>query len=368
MSAHDVIVRVGLVVTPGCERHVDVGVVDGRFAALAPDLEGDATREIGMPRNAHPPTVDGAAFDAKAQAAARSSRVDFALWGGLVPGPLDRLDELAARGVAGLKAFMSDSRMDDFERETDEVLWAGTGARRAARPARRRPRRERRDHARARGPRACGGPPCDARLPRLAPRVAEHQAIATAIALAEDTGCALHLVHVSTGRGVAMVAEARARGADVTCETCPHYLVLTDEDAERLGDPLAVWGDIAGAQTLLTLLLTEGVHARGLTPAAVAALTAADVARRFALPGEGRIEVGADADLALVDLGQTWTLEAASLLQRHPVRPFVGRRLTGRVATTLVRAAVAYVDGRPGPAAGRLVTPARARGPRAAGG
>ena len=65
--------------------------------------------------------------------------------------------------------------------------------------------------------------------------MAELEAIGRAIAFAEDTGCALHIVHVSSGRGVALVAEARARGVDVTCETCPHYLFLTPEDVETLG-------------------------------------------------------------------------------------------------------------------------------------
>src|SRR4029077_19159832 len=70
------------------------------------------------------------------------------------------------------------------------------------------------------------------------PIIAELEAISRAILFAEETGCALHIVHVSTGRGVALVAEARARGVNVSCETCPHYLVLTKEDVERIG-PLA---------------------------------------------------------------------------------------------------------------------------------
>src|SRR5205085_3666852 len=56
------------------------------------------------------------------------------------------------------------------------------------------------------------------------PVVAELEAIARALTLAGEAGCALHVVHVSTGRGVALVAEARARGVDASCETCPHYL------------------------------------------------------------------------------------------------------------------------------------------------
>src|SRR5687768_8517595 len=68
------------------------------------------------------------------------------------------------------------------------------------------------------------------------PVVAELEAIERAILFSEETGCRLHIVHVSTGRGVALVTEAKARGVDVSCETCPHYLVLTDDDVERLGE------------------------------------------------------------------------------------------------------------------------------------
>ena len=67
------------------------------------------------------------------------------------------------------------------------------------------------------------------------PVIAELDAIGRAIAFAAETGCALHVVHVSSGRGAALVAQARARGVDVTCETCPHRLVLDEDDAERLG-------------------------------------------------------------------------------------------------------------------------------------
>src|SRR5215218_1703545 len=81
-------------------------------AALA---AGGATACVEMPLNASPPTVDGAAFDLKVAAAEAAAKVDFALWGGLVPGSLDRLDELAARGVVGFKAFMCPSGIEDFE-------------------------------------------------------------------------------------------------------------------------------------------------------------------------------------------------------------------------------------------------------------
>jgi dihydroorotase-like cyclic amidohydrolase len=69
--------------------------------------------------------IDGAAFDAKVAAADGVARVDVALWGGLVPGDLDRLDELAARGVVGFKAFMSASGVAEFKAADDLTLLEG---------------------------------------------------------------------------------------------------------------------------------------------------------------------------------------------------------------------------------------------------
>jgi allantoinase len=213
----------------------------------------------------------------------------------------------------------------------------------------------------------------------------------------------LHVVHVSTGRGVALVADARARGVDVSCETCPHYLVLTEEDAEVLGnvakcapplrprderealwraladgtlpmvasdhspapwamkageDAFLAWGGISGCQTMLSLLLTEGHHARGLELDLVARATSGYVARRFGLSGKGRLEPGADADLVLVDLRVSHELSREDLHYRHPHTPFLGRTLSARAVRTLVRGRTVFADGRiVGPPTGRLLTP-----------
>ena len=215
------------------------------------------------------------------------------------------------------------------------------------------------------------------------PVVAELEAISRAIVFAEATGCALHVVHVSSGRGVALVTDARARGVDVTCETCPHYLFLTPEDVEALGavakcappvrgdqglwDRLgdidfvtsdhspsspdlkegefgAAWGGIAGAQSTLELLLGA------VTPERATQLTSTGAAERFRIAGKGRIAVGADADLALID-PTPYTLARTDLRDRHKLSPYVGRRMAMRVVRTLLR-------GRdPAPGAGRLLTP-----------
>ena len=235
------------------------------------------------------------------------------------------------------------------------------------------------------------------------PVVAELEAIGRALLLAEETGCALHVVHVSSGRGVALVAEARARGVDATCETCPHYLVLTEADAERLGavakcaPPLrppgerealwsalaagdlpmiasdhspsppslkqsasafSAWGGIAGAQTLLPLVLDEGEGAVAAAYARLVDAISGFPARRLRLAGKGSLDPGSDADIALVRPDARWTLAPGDLRSRHPLSPFVGRELRHRVIRTLVRGHTVQLDGQmAGEPTGRLVRP-----------
>ena len=368
------------------------GFESGTLALAA----GGTTCLLDMPLNSSPPTVDAAAFDAKVAAARGRAAIDFALWGGIVPGDVDRLDELADRGVVGFKAFMCPSGIDDFAMADDETL-----ARAMARAARLElPVAVHAEDAalvaeltgRAR---AAGRNDVRAFLDSR-PLEAECRAIATALSLAREAGCALHVVHVSSARGVRLCAAARESGLDVTCETCPHYLLLCDEDVERLGaiakcapplrsaaerdalwgelragrialvasdhspappelkdraDFFDVWGGIDGGQQLLCSLLGE------LAPEQVSQLLSAAVADRFHLSGKGRIEIGRDADLALVQLGRA-PVERTGLRSRHRQSPYVGRTFGGRVADVLVRGERVLADGRR--PAGRLVRPARA--------
>ncbi|GAC1468309.1 MAG: allantoinase AllB [Ktedonobacteraceae bacterium] len=448
-NLYDLIIRNGTLVTVTSTQQADLAIADQRIVAVGPEIGGTAREEIDarglhvfpgvidahvhfnepgrtaweglatgsralaaggataffdMPLNAHPPTLDVASFKLKQQAAQASSYVDFALWGGLVPENLDQLAELAECGVIGFKAFMSNSGIDDFSSVDDYTLYEGM--RRAARLGTLVAVHAENDQiTRVMAQQAIAQGKIGVRdYLQSRPVVAELEAIERAILFAQETGCALHIVHVSTGRGVRLVADALARGLDVSCETCPHYLVLTEEDVEELGavakcaPPLRprveqdalwqhlfagslpmvasdhspapasmktsanffnIWGGISGCQSLLQLLLTEGYHKRNLPLPVIASITSEYVARRFKLSAhKGELSLGADADIALVDLTQSVRLNASELLYRHQHSPYVGKTLRASVVRTLVRGTTIYRDGsivaKP---AGRLLTP-----------
>ena len=225
------------------------------------------------------------------------------------------------------------------------------------------------------------------------------------------TGVRAHVVHVSCVEGLAEVNEARRKGVAITAETCPHYLAFTEDDFERIGPPLKcappirdaatrealwdevlagrvdliasdhspcpaadkhkgehdiwqAWGGVAGIQATLPVLLTDGLHDRGLSFERIAHMTATAPAQLFGLyPRKGAIAVGADADLALVDPGQRWTFAPEQLQTRSGVSAYLGRAFTGRVVRTIVRGKTVFGDGevigRPG--GGQFVRPPGAR-------
>jgi allantoinase len=359
-------------------------------AALA---AGGYTTFIDMPLNNLPVTTDVEAFDLKLEAMQRSSKVDFGLWGGLVPGNLDQLEPLVRRGVMGFKAFMCPSGIDEFP--ASDLITLREGMKRiAALGSILLVHAE--DPARLLVPK--GTEALD--FIRSRPPEAEWSAIAQAIEVADATGCRLHVVHVSTARGLELIREAQQKGLDISGETCPHYLLYVEEDLQRLGgaakcappfrraddrealwaapmvvsdhspatlelkrgsDFVKIWGGISGCQSTRQLLLAQD----RLEIADVASVTATNIARRFRLEGKGDIVAGHDADLWLVDLHQRSTVQASDLLYRNPFSAHEGQPIRGRTVRTLVRGRSVFVDGQPTTTAiGRLVRPSTGAGPQ----
>jgi allantoinase len=375
------------------------GIETGSRALAA----GGGTLFIDMPLNASPPTLDAASFEAKLAAAQKSSITDFAFWGGLTPINLDHMEELAVRGVIGFKAFMSGSGIEDFPRSDDATLKKGMqiAARLGLLVA---VHAEDEDMVADLGQRAIqNGQTTIKDYLASRPVEAEVRAIERACDLAGETGCSLHIVHISSGRGIATVLEKQKAGINVTCETCPHYLVLTEDDLHRIGaaakcaPPLRnkseqeslwqhllagdidflgsdhspapmsmkespnffkIWGGIAGVQSMLPTMLVEGYLQHGLTLPRIGQLLSTHVAQRFRLPTKGKIAAGCDADLVFIDLAAGKKLEADHLHYRHRISPYLGMPVHGLVKRTLLRGKTIYHDGAFSAASPRLIKPA----------
>ena len=426
----DLIIRRGTVVLTSGSTTADVAIEDGRIAKIGPELggaspeidarglfvlpglidvhvhfnepgrthwEGAATGSgalaagggtlfFDMPLNSTPCSVSAREVDRKREALERASITDFGLWGGLVPGAVGEMAAMAERGVVGFKAFMCDSGLPEFPRADDETLRDGMAeAARLHLPV--AVHAESQEVTQSLSGRMQGRGIRDFLESR--PIAAETEAIGRALELARETGAAVHIVHVSTGRGVSLAADARARGVDVSIETCPHYLWFTEADVEHLGaiakcapplravehqdalwntlmtghvdivgsdhsptepsmkagDFISAWGGIAGVQSTLPVLLDHGYHDRRLPLERIAELIAATPAQRFRIARKGTIAPGNDADLVLIDPAASFTLQKDHLQQRHKASPYVGATFRGMVRATLRRGETIFMDG-----------------------
>lgn len=457
-SQLDLVIRNGSVVTPAGVAVADVGIAGGKFAAIAPQLREAGVREIDaagrhvfpgvldahvhfnepgraeweglatgsaalaagggawfcdMPLNSTPPVLDGATFAEKRRLAEAKAVTDFSLWGGLVPGNLDRLGELRDAGAVGLKAFMCGSGIDDFPGVTDATTLRA-GMKRAAELGMLVAVHAEDEALAAKltaAAKARGATDVRSWL-GTRPVAVETAAIKLALELAGETGCALHIVHVSSPEGIALVSNAKRAGVNVTAETCPHYLLLNEGATIKQGAPakcapplrpeatrlrlwqalrgggidtigsdhspappamktaadfFSVWGGISGVQHGFPLLIAEALKAPPakaaareplpeVDPAQLAAAAATalpllarvladNVAKRFALPGKGRIEPGFDADFSLLNLAAEHELSNDTVLYRHRQGPYAGRKCTVEVARTFVRGTAVWGDG-----------------------
>jgi allantoinase len=343
------------------------GFATGSAAAAA----GGVTTVVDMPIDCDPPTLTAALVEAKVAALERHSRVDVAIWGGLVPASVDHLEAMAGAGVAGFKAFACPSGWDDFPAVDEVTLAAGLSV-----------------AARLNLPVAVH---CElAALGHTA--ASEVGAVRWAAGLAAAAGARLHVVHVSAA---AAVNEAR-RWPGVTVETCPHYLMLDSSDATRIGatalcsppirdaenqrrlwdllrrsvdviasdhspcppalkSAAAPWPGIDGVGMALPLLISDG----RLPLSEIARLTTA-AARLLRLPAKGSLLPGADADLALIDPDSRWVVGPDTTWSRHRQTPFSGQMVRARVMRTLVRGRTVFTsdDGPVGAGHGRFVRPA----------
>jgi len=400
LDAGDLAVLPGLVDT---HVHInDPGRSDweGFETATRAAIAGGVTTLVDMPLNCLPVTTRAAALQAKLGACAGKLRCDVGFWGGVIPDNVGELGGLADAGVLGCKAFLVHSGIDEFPNVTERDL-------RRAMPVLRDRGLPLLAHAELDlgppGPPAPDGdggddPRAYASYLRSRPRAWEDEAIRLLVRLCRETGCAVHVVHLSSSSSLPALRAAKDEGLPITVETCPHYLcfdaeaisdgathfkcappirerenrealwralsdgtidlVISDHSpctpalklAER-GDFQQAWGGIASLQLGLRAVWTEA-RRRGHAVADIAAWMSERPARLAGLAArKGRIAPGLDADLVVWDPDEERVVDAAELRFRHKISPYVGRALAGRVHLTVLRGQVIYDGVEPAPSA-----------------
>lgn len=348
---------------------------------------GGTTSMVVMPLNALPARTTAKEFNRHREIAEGKSYIDFALYGGLVPGNLTEIAKLADAGAAGFKAFMATTGTDipgDFKNVDDYELFRGmqaiakTGLRlslhaenavltdRFAEEKIAHHQTQIQDYI-------------DSRPPMV-----EVEAVRRALYLAKMANCKLHFVHLSTGEAVSEVQKAQAEGQDVTCETCVHYLALNTDTFKKIG-PLAkcspvlrtkevqselwqkieegalnavtsdhspapasmkanpndnifdVWGGISGAQNNVDLFYDIAVKSHRLSVFQFVQLIAAGPAELFGLGNKGSLEIGKDADIILLDPTQSYTLTKDDLFYKNKISAYVGWTIHDRITQTILR-------------------------------
>ncbi len=354
---------------------------EGFATATRAAAAGGVTTIVDMPLNCIPVTTTRAALEEKIRATRGQLSVDVGFWGGVVPGNAGELAELAAAGALGCKAFLVHSGIDEFPNATETDL-------RAAMPALRAAGLPLLAHAEL----DLGGPAAAADYGSYLasrPPTWEEAAIALLIRLARQTGCAVHVVHLSAASSLPMIARAKSEGVSFTVETCPHYLCLDAEavpagatewkcappireganrealweglregvidfvvsdhspctptlKARARGDFAAAWGGISSLQVGLPAVWTEARRRGHELPRLFEWMSARPAALAGLAARKGGIAPGADADLVVFEPDAEVTVEAAGLHFRHKLSPYLGQKLRGRVAATLLRGQLVY--------------------------
>ena len=387
-DARDLVVMPGLVDShvhfnePG--RSEWEGFETGTAAAAA----GGITTVIDMPLNSVPATTTVDALRRKREAATGKLHVDVAFWGGVVPKNAAELPSLAS-GVAGFKAFMVPSGVEEFPAVDESDL-------RQALPVLARLRLPLLVHAES--PSVIDGySPVLAERDTTAhstwlasrPPDAETAAIDLLIALCREYRTHIHIVHLSASQALPIIQGARAERLPITVETCPHYLTFAAEairagatefkcapplrersNQVRLWEAVAngsidliasdhspcppamkelasgnfarAWGGIGSIELSLAAVWT-GASQHGISIEDVARLMCTRPAELAGLGSrKGRIAEGFDADLVIWDPAAEFTVIQSDLVQRHKITPYNGLRLRGQVERSYVRGNLAY--------------------------
>jgi allantoinase len=376
---------------------------EGFASATRAAAAGGITTLLDMPLNSVPATTKSSALDKKRRSAAKQCRVDVGFLGGVVPGNAGELAQLWADGVFAFKCFLVPSGVNEFHNVTLPDLCV-------VMPLLAQLRAPLLVHAELPGPIEAAAAELRGRDPRAyttylasRPAGAEVQAVQLMIDLARRYSVRVHIVHVSAGDVIPLLREARTDRVPVTAETCPHYLAFEAEqiptgatefkcappirgngNREALwralqdgvldfvvsdhspcppalkrresGDFVAAWGGVASLELSFPVVWSE-MRGRSLPFERALRWMCEGPARLVGLHrNKGRLATGYQADFALLDPAQAFEVNPKDLHQKHPITPYAGRTLHGRIHATYLRGQLVFADGETvGSPTGRLL-------------
>lgn len=353
---------------------------EGFTTATRAALASGITTLVDMPLNAHPVTTNVAALEAKIRAANLFTNCGY--WGGVVPGNIDELEPLIAKGVLGFKAFLTHSGIDDFPNVREEDL-------RKAMPIIAKHGLPLLVHCELSTPMPASVVGTYSAYLESRPAEWEENAIALMIRLCEEYHCRVHIVHLSAAAALPQIIKAKATGLPLTAETAQHYLyfhaagipegnmafkcappirsrennellwmalksgiidmVATDHSPSpadlKKGGYADAWGGISSLQLALPALWTAA-RERAVPLTRIAQwLCSAPALLAGTHTYKGKIARGYDADLVVWNPEQSFTVIPENLQHKHPITPYANETLYGVVLQTYLKGVKVYDQG-----------------------
>ncbi|WP_078552493.1 allantoinase AllB [Bacillus alkalicellulosilyticus] len=367
------------------------GFLTGSQAAAA----GGITSVFDMPLNSSPAVVDVSILEKKRNHVQTKAFIDYGFWGGITSENIEKeetLIKMKESGVAGFKAFLSESGIDDFpclpksklkkamqickklgkvlalHAEDNELIKANTDILKESKRVDREAFLESR------------------------PLCAEDEAIEHALQIVKEVEAMVHFVHVSSPTAIQKIFEMKEQGFNVSAEVCPHYLLFTDDDFRRRGpllkcapplrnrkvveelwqciqngwvdligtdhspclfsmkhdgekDIWKAWGGIQGIQFGFAFFVSEALK-REIPLTDITSLLSTNAAQRFGLKNKkGRIAIGTDADFTIFNKQLKKVVTKSDILTKNKYSPYEGMKMKGMITATIVRGRVIYQDG-----------------------
>ncbi len=387
----------------GADKWVMPGAVDSHVHSLSYPGEGFAnstrsacaggvTTIIDMPLEPPAGIATPEAFRKKIELVEAESYIDVALLGSVKNDTLDYIHDLKKEGVCGFKLSLFDTDPDRFPRINDgnlldafsiikkTGLTAGIHAENDEIIKRLIEKyiKEGKTYPRAH---------CETR-----PEVSETESVLRGLEIARAAGVRFHLYHLSCSRSIDLARCYMNEGCRVTLETCPHYLVFSEEDMDRLGAKLRInppvrkktgsdrlWdklrrGEIdcvgsdhapwpieqkkrpsifenscgaPGVETLLPILFSEGVAKKRISIFTLARVLMENPAKIFGLfPKKGVLSPGSDADIVIVAPREEWAIQGEHMNTSAQWTPYEDMVIKGKVETTIIRGNIIFHKGK----------------------